>query len=129
MSYPSHSVVNKESPSLVTKSFSSANGGTLCVLLPCDPSSLPRKDVRVIETLLYTAIENETHYFGDWKCEAGPNDRSHMVSWLKKATQLLADSKIQTLPTQNIGGLDDVQKGFTMMDEGKVRGQKLVFVV
>ena len=116
----------------------------VCVL-PCDQSKLPRKDVKIIETLLYTAIDvsvgcaclsyadavaqGKDAYFGPVVFKAGPKDREHHVEWLQHATTLFEQGHIKTLPTENMGGLDDVQKGFQKMRDGKVKAQKLVYFV
>lgn len=56
---PTHlscSVLSEDSPAKVANSMGKSGGTTVCIL-PCDQSKLPRKDVKIIETLLYTAMD------------------------------------------------------------------------
>jgi len=128
LEYAFDCVVSQDSPSKIANSMSSQGGSVVCVL-PCDQSKLPRKDVKIIETLLYTAIDGKDAYFGPVVFKAGPKDREHHVEWLQHATTLFGQGHIKTLPIENMGGLDDVQKGFQKMRDGKVKAQKLVYFV
>ena len=67
--------------------------------------------------------------FATWQVKAGPKDREHHVEWLKHATKLFGAGHFKTLPVENMGGLDDVEKGFQKMRDGKVKAQKLVYTV
>jgi len=128
LKYAMDCVISDDSPSLIAKSMG-PNGGTIVTILPCPEDKLPRKDVKVIETLLYTAMDGKDATFATWEVKAGPNDREHHVQWLKHATKLYDQGLVKTLPVEKVGGLDDVQKGFERMREGKVKAQKLVYTV
>lgn len=140
------SVLSEDSPAKVANSMGK-NGGTTVCILPCDQSKLPRKDVKIIETLVYTAMDVSFYLrfsqqlsliltsqgkdanFATWQVKAGPKDREHHVGWLKHATKLFAAGHFKTLPTENLGGLDEVESGLQKMRAGKVRAQKLVYTV
>jgi len=128
LQYAMDCVISEDSPSLIAKSFGS-NGGTVVVILPTSEDKLPRKDVKVIETLLYTALDGKDASFATWNVKAGPNDREHYVDWMKHATKLYGQGLVKPLPIEKAGGMDDVQKGFERMRDGKVKAQKLVYTV
>jgi len=122
-------VCNEESPSLIAKAMSSKKGGAIVCVLGGEEIPLPRADVKTIPTLLYTALTGKDEAFGDWVCAGSPADKEHYILWLEKGMKLFANGKIQTLPIEKAGGVDDVQKGFERMIAGKVKAQKLVYTI
>jgi hypothetical protein len=79
--------------------------------------------------IAYTCLTGKAEAFGDWVVQAGPADRENYVRWLQQSTALFERGLVKPLPIYPAGGLQDVQKGFTMMAENdaRIRGKKMVY--
>lgn len=59
---------------------------------------------------------------------AVPEDRVHMVAFLKKLPQLVRDGALRPIPIKVWeGGLEGIQGGLQYMREGKVSAEKIVY--
>lgn len=81
----------------------------------------------MIETVLYTVTGHDV-YMGPFEYKAGPYDREHHTRWLVEGPKLLADGRIRPLKPTVMGGMDQMQEGFTPMAMGQTAGQRLVYV-
>lgn len=67
---------------------------------------------------------------GPMQLPAAPEDRAHMVAFLRKLTQLVRDGAVKPLPTKLWeGGLEAIHAGLQYMREGKVSAEKIVYRV
>ena len=63
-----------------------------------------------------------------WPVE--PEDRAHMAAFLKKVPQLVKDGAVKPVPVKLWeGGLAAISDGLAYMREGKVSGEKIVYLV
>lgn len=98
----------------------------LISLLPTAPAQLSgRPNVEVIETVLYT-VTGQDVWMGPFEYKAGPHDREHHTRWLIEGPKLLADGRVRPLKPTLMGGMDQMQEGFTAMAMGQTAGQRLV---
>jgi hypothetical protein len=72
-----HSIATEESSALAQEAFA-ANGGQLVTTLFPNPKNLPRQDVTIIHTLVYTALGTD-HDFGPGVRRLGQSVPSNMV--------------------------------------------------
>ncbi len=82
------------------------------------------------DTLIYTSLGREFTYATGQHWPAVPEDKEHMVQFLKKVPQLVKEGKIKPLPVKLWeGGLAAIPEGFKYMKEGQVSAVKIVYRV
>lgn len=80
------------------------------------------------DTLLYWALGRAFSFGPDASHPVRPEDRAHMVHFLKKVPGLVKAGQIKPLPIKFIeGGLAAIPEGFQYMREGKVSAEKIVY--
>ncbi|KAI0723729.1 GroES-like protein [Cerioporus squamosus] len=106
------------------------SGGKLVGLSPMrNAREFARKDVIVTETLLYS-VNGRPFSLGPMQFPAQPQDRAHMVAFLKQLPQLVRDGAVKPIPVKLWeGGLEEVLSGLQYMREGKVSAEKIVYRV
>ncbi|RPD59285.1 GroES-like protein [Lentinus tigrinus ALCF2SS1-7] len=88
-----------------------------------------RQDVTITETVVYTAL-GRPFSIGGMQIPATPQDKAHMVAFLKKLPQLVRDGALKAIPLKRWeGGLEGIQGGLQYMREGKVSAEKIVYRV
>jgi len=110
---------------LAQQAFSPRGGHLVCLLVP--KGDLPRPDVKTEFMLAYTALGKDVQ-MGENHVKSSPEHRALHVKWAKRIPELLKERKIKPLEVHELGGLEDVQKGFEMMKNGEHPG-KLVYKV
>jgi NADPH:quinone reductase-like Zn-dependent oxidoreductase len=118
-------VCDQGSTEKIEMAMSDDQGGYVVTILFPDPKKMPRKDIQILWTLVYTALGGE-HSFGDAHFTANAEDREHHARWCKVAPEFFARRLVKTLPLVDGGVLEDVQKDFDLMKSGKHRAGKIV---
>lgn len=81
----------------------------------------------ILVTMIYTAL-GRAFTFDGTPYPAAPEDRAHMVHFLKRVPELVKSGAVVPNPTKLIeGGLNGINEGFQLMMEGKVSGEQLVY--
>ncbi|PYH43714.1 zinc-binding alcohol dehydrogenase family protein [Aspergillus saccharolyticus JOP 1030-1] len=106
----------------------SSQGGEFATLLT--DTVIPRANVRTRITVAYTAMGEEVE-LGGFRLPARKEDYEFAVEWTRKISPFLQDGRIKPHPVRVVeGGLQGlVDRGFGIMEAGKVSGEKLVFEV
>ncbi|RDX46878.1 GroES-like protein [Lentinus brumalis] len=105
------------------------SGGKVVGLSPMQSAEVDRKDVTFSSTFLFSVYGYPVS-LGPMQLPAAPQDRAHMVAFLKKLPQLVRDGAVKPLPTKLWeGGLEAVKDGLQYMREGKVSAEKIVYRV
>ncbi|GAB1523711.1 Zinc-binding oxidoreductase alcohol dehydrogenase [Rhizoctonia solani] len=104
-------------------------GKVMVSLIPNEDAKALRKDVIVLNTVIYTAF-GRSFELAKIQFPASPEDRAHMASWMPKLEELAAKGQIKPNPVRLWpGGLGAVNEGFQYMREGKVSAEKIVYNV
>lgn len=119
-------VGQEESAKICAESLSTEPG---CRYSTIYPVQRPRDDIAVVSTLMYT-IFNEDVQLGSMRFSASVEDFEFARSFMGMTETLLGDGRL-TNHREKIGenGLLGVVDGLNRMQEGKVRGEKLVYRV
>ncbi|CDO68641.1 hypothetical protein BN946_scf184996.g72 [Trametes cinnabarina] len=105
-------------------------GGKVVHILQVIPDATTRTDVERIYTLLYWALGREFSFGPGADHLVRPEDRAHMVQFLKKVPGLVKQGLIKPLPIKLWeGGLSSIPDGLQYMREGKVHAEKIVYRV
>ncbi|KAI0723730.1 GroES-like protein [Cerioporus squamosus] len=116
-----------------TKNFTvqaiAPSGGKAVGLNPIQSEESGRKDVTFRSIFLLT-VNGYPLSLGPMEIPAVPEDRAHMVAFLKKLPQLVRDGSLKPLPTKLFeGGLEGIKNGLQYMREGRVSAEKIVYRV
>ncbi|KAJ5716612.1 chaperonin 10-like protein [Penicillium malachiteum] len=104
----------------------STEGGQYSSLLRI---SIARENINSRATLGYT-IMGEDFMIGPMRVPARPDDFAFAQEWLPQAFRFLASGQVKVHPLKvNPDGLKGVPEGLNLMKEGKVSGEKLVYMV
>ncbi|EJU01510.1 NADP-binding protein [Dacryopinax primogenitus] len=118
-------ISENETYKLAQQAFRPSGGHLVCLLVP--KGDLPRPEVKTEWMLAYTALGKDVQ-MGENLVKSSPVHRALHVKWAKRIPGLLKNGTIKPLEVHEIGGLEDVQKGFEMMKNGQHPG-KLVYKV
>jgi len=127
-------IAEVETMTAVAKAISPAKGGHIVTILPRKHEELPAEftKVKVESTIVYTVfghpIDLSGSGFQNWGGET-PEDRATWEKYLSLLPEYTASGKIKTNPYRELGGLEDIQKGFDLQIQGKVHAEKLVYKV
>ncbi|KAI0070947.1 GroES-like protein [Panus rudis PR-1116 ss-1] len=116
----------EQSQSISLRSFSSAPGKLVTILSPTNAASVA-PHVQLQPTLIYTAL-GRAFDFVSRQFPVVPEDRAHMVSFLKKVPQLVKDGAVKPNPVKlwPTPGLEAITEGLQYVKEGKNSGEKVV---
>ncbi|KAK2012522.1 zinc-binding dehydrogenase [Colletotrichum eremochloae] len=106
-------------------------GGHVICILPrkADEVGAP-EGVRVESTLAYTVFGRHVTYGGapfDNIDGPKPEDKAFWEKYLAILPKWLEEGKIKPNPQKELGGLEDIPKGFELQAKGGVSAQKLVY--
>lgn len=118
----------------IARALSPTEGGHIVGLLPPGPS---REAVRAINgkaraesTIVYTVFEREwVHPTFDNCGPRTPEDKALWERYLGMLPELLSSGKVRPNRVREMGGLDEILRGFQEQQEGKVSAEKLVYKV
>jgi len=103
------------------------DGGKVILVLGPEKDGQVREDVVLQPTLIYTSLGRSFSMLGQ-EYPVIPEDRAHMVAFLKKVPELVRTKKISPNKTKVWeGGLQAVPDGLQYMREGKVSAEKIVY--
>ena len=89
----------------------------------------PREDVTSIFFLGYSA-SRERYFIEGTEYPASPEDFAFMVDFMALVEPLLEEGKIIPHPASvRFGGLEGIISGMKELKQGKVSGQKLVYII
>ena len=118
--------VNVESSAAICANAIAPIGGVYCNLLGLD---CPRQDVKSTFFLGY-GISGESYIFEGDKYEARPEDFVFASGFLELAEKLWTEGKFKPHPQRiGTGGLLGAVCGMQEMREGRISGEKLVYLV
>lgn len=115
--------------------MSRSKGGHVVGLLPPGPARDKIKEttqgkVRVESTIVYTVFGRVLKYGHMDNCGSEtPQDKAFWEKHLRLLPELLTGGKIKPNRIREVGGLEDILKGFQEQKEGKVSAEKLVYKV
>jgi hypothetical protein len=111
---------------LSAEAMSSTEGGTYCNLMGVDA---PRDDIKSIFFLAYSAMGRPYIYEGE-EWPFAPEDYDVAKRFTVVAEELLEQGKITPHPaTVRDGGLEAILAGMEDIKNGKISGEKLVYVI
>jgi NADPH:quinone reductase-like Zn-dependent oxidoreductase len=102
-------------------------GGKVVTLLPVDPTKLSKEvDLHVFALF---KVAGKGFAFGGKTFPPSLEDKAIAEAACGKISKLLFEGKVKGNPVKVVGGLADAEKGFKLVNEGKVRAEKLVYEV
>ncbi|KAI9146980.1 putative GMC oxidoreductase [Paramyrothecium foliicola] len=117
--------------SATAKALSSTQKSHIMTLLPRTDKDISEEDakrVRVESTLAYSVFGRA---LPDSPFEntgpARPVDKKFWEKYVGLLPELLESGKIKPNVVKELGGLDDINKGFDLQREGRIRAEKLVY--
>jgi len=122
-------------PQGIARAMSPTKGGHVVGLLPTmrkiqESGELENKKVRLESTIVYTVFERPLQYGAFDNCgDAMPQDKAVWEKYLTMLPDLLSSGKIKPNRIREMGGIDDIVKGFKEQKEGKVSAEKLVYKI
>ncbi|KAK8121260.1 GroES-like protein [Apiospora kogelbergensis] len=126
-------ISEKETTPAVARCLSSAKGGHVMCILPRKTAELPEElqnRVRVESTIAYTVFGRPLRY-GDFDNHGGetPADKAFWEKYLALLPGYLESGRVKPNKPKEIGGLEDIPKGFELHAQGKVSAEKLVYKI
>ncbi|RDX45871.1 GroES-like protein [Lentinus brumalis] len=120
-------MIGDEETKKVTVQAIGPSGGKVVGLNPLLSEESDRKDVTFSNVMLYS-VYGYSYTIASMQVPAVPEDRVHMVAFLKKLPQLVRDGALRPIPIKVWeGGLEGIQGGLQYMREGKVSAEKIVY--
>lgn len=123
-------ISEKETTSAIAGAL--APGGHILCILPRKQEDIGSTlDVKVESTLVYTVFERPVPYGAIFdNCgESTPKDKAVWEKYLTLLPGWLAEGNIKPNPVKELGGIEDIPKGFKAMQEGSVRAEKLIYKI
>ncbi|KAK1994766.1 zinc-binding dehydrogenase [Colletotrichum falcatum] len=117
-----------ETTRMVVRAVSPGGGHVVCILpRKADEVGAP-EGVRVESTLAYTVFGRHVKY-GPYDNTDGPKpeDKAFWEKYLTLLPKWLEEGKVKPNPRRELGGLEDIPKGFELQAKGGVSAQKLVY--
>ncbi|KAL4245995.1 zinc-containing alcohol dehydrogenase family protein [Abortiporus biennis] len=116
-----------QTQTLAMKTFAPGPGKLIVIQPPQPDAQILREDVQIDHVLIYTALGRDFVLFGKFY-PAAPEDRVHMVQFLKKVPALVEKGLVKPNPVKLWeGGLASINDGLRYMKEGKNSGEKIVY--
>lgn len=111
--------------------LSPTKGGHIIGLLPQGKArDQVASSVKLESTIVYTVFERPLVYGAFDNCgPATPQDKAFWEKFLSQLPELLSSGKVKPNRIRELGGLEDIPKGFQLAQEGKVSAEKLVYKV
>lgn len=123
-------ISEKATTAAVARTLSPTKGGHVLTILPRKNDELPAElaKARVESTIAYTVFGRPIRY-GAFDNHGGPtpDDKAMWEKYLAMLPAYLGDQKIRPNKPRELGGLDDVLRGFRLHEEGQVSAEKLVY--
>ncbi|KAK1975766.1 zinc-binding dehydrogenase [Colletotrichum cereale] len=119
-----------ETTEAVVQAVSPRGGHVVCILpRKADEVGTP-EGVRVESTLAYTVFGRAVKY-GAFDNIDGPKpeDKAFWEKYIRLLPRWLEDGSIKSNPPRELGGLEDIPKGFELQAKGGVSAEKLVYKV
>lgn len=117
----------------VIKAISPTKGGHVVVILPRKNSEYPGEEyskVKIESTIVYTVFERTLNYGAFNNCgKPTPEDKAFWEKYLSQLPEWLEKGTIKPNRVKELGGLNDIQEGFKLQQEGKVSAEKLVYKI
>ena len=106
-----------------TLSFREQRGSVPCKLLTFGRALL------LTEVMIFTVFGRPIN-FASVQLQAVPQDKAHIVAFLRKFPQLVRDGALKPIPLRRWeGGFEGLQAGLQYMREGKVSAEKIVYTL
>ncbi|KAI0069768.1 GroES-like protein [Panus rudis PR-1116 ss-1] len=120
-------ISTESSQVLSVKTFAPGPGKLLTILAPSSSAQKVNPEVELQFTLLTTVLGRAFDFIGK-HFPASPEDKAHMVQFLKKLPGFVKEGKIKPNPVKlwPVNGLDAIPEGLQYLREGKNSGEKVV---
>ncbi|KAI1401254.1 zinc-binding dehydrogenase [Hypoxylon fuscum] len=121
-------------PEAIAHALSPTKGGHIVTLLPANSVRAQvagvNKKARIESTIVYTVFERPLKYGPFDNCgEATPRDKALWEKYLAVLPEYLASGKIRPNQVREVGGMEDILRGFEEQSQGKVSAEKLVYKI
>ncbi|KIW00170.1 uncharacterized protein PV09_08212 [Verruconis gallopava] len=118
----------------IAKALSTTNGGHIVTLLPVAKVrpviEAMNPKIKVESTVVYTVFQRPLKYGAFDNCgQETLEDRRMWEKYLSLLPEYLRSGKIKPNRVREMGGLEDIVKGFKEQQEGRVSAEKLVYKV
>lgn len=125
-------IAENGTPEAIAKSLSPTKGGHIVTLLPIghvrEAVESINKKAKIESTIVYTAFERPIPIKVFDNCgESTPQDKAFWEKYLGLLPQMLGSRRLRPNRVREMGGIDDILKGFKEQQEGKVSAEKLVY--
>ncbi|EPS94249.1 NAD-binding protein, partial [Fomitopsis schrenkii] len=120
----------KETQELCARVMGAQGGKLVLMFPPTFRAQKLRKDVEFIPTLIYTALGRPFSLGPKAKYDCQPEDQAHFMKFLEKVPQLFSNGYV--VPNRIKlweGGLQGVSDGLNYMRDGKISGEKIVYLI
>ncbi|OQN96060.1 hypothetical protein B0A48_17860 [Cryoendolithus antarcticus] len=128
-------IAEKGTPESVAKALSPTKGGHIVTILPIgavrEAVTSVNSKAKIESTIVYTVFDRALPYgkiFDNVK-EKTPEDKAVWEKWCSLLPELLQRGKVKPNKAREMGGIDDILKGFKEQQEGKVSAEKLVYKI
>ena len=121
-------------PQAIAKSLAPTKGGHIVTLLPIgnvrpEVEKINSK-AKIESTIVYTVFQRPLAYKVFDNCgEETPQDKAVWEKYLDWLPQALGSKRLKPNRVKEMGGLEDLLKGFKEQQEGRVSAEKLVYKV
>jgi NADPH:quinone reductase-like Zn-dependent oxidoreductase len=133
LDYAFDCIAELETTKAIAGAMSPTKGGHIVCILPRKTKELPSEltKVKVESTIVYTVFERPLKGYGSFdNCDgATPGDRKFWEKYLSLLPEYLESGKIKPNHVKELGGLEDILKGFELHKQGKVSAEKLVYKI
>jgi NADPH:quinone reductase-like Zn-dependent oxidoreductase len=118
----------------IAKTLSPTKGGHIVTLLPVakvrPEVEAINKKVKVESTIVYTVFARALKYGAFDNCGSEtPQDKALWEKYLSLLPELLTSGKIKPNRIRELGGINDITRGFQEQIDGKVSAEKLVYKI
>jgi NADPH:quinone reductase-like Zn-dependent oxidoreductase len=125
-------IAENGTPEAVAKALSPTKGGHIVTLLPIGDvrpavQSINKK-AKIESTIVYTVFQRPLPYKAFDNCgEETPEDKALWEKYLQMIPGYLEKGSIKPNRVKLMGGIEDINTGFKLQQEGKVSAEKLVY--
>lgn len=127
-------VSTKDTAVSIAKAMSPTKGGHTVTLLPVKSDEIAAESgnskVKTESTIVYTVFQRELKYGAFDNCGGEtPEDKAVWEKYLGMLPDMLTSGRVKPNRVREMGGMEDITKGFKEQIDGKVSAEKLVYKV
>ncbi|OQO11512.1 hypothetical protein B0A48_03239 [Cryoendolithus antarcticus] len=124
-----------ETSEAIAKSLSPTKGGHIVAILPVgavrDAVTSVNSKAKITSTIVYTVFNRNLGYYGKIfdNADTMSEDKAFWAKWCSLLPELLESGKVKSNRAREMGGIEDILKGFKEQQEGRVSAEKLVYKI